>query len=372
MDRRQLLKRGTGSLIALAAGSFLPNTSLGMNTPDLSPLDRLRLCCNENPHGPSPLAQSAIRESISSSYRYPRKVGDELKATIAEVNGLTPEHVLLGAGSASILQLMGLWIGQQKKDIVSAEYTFKWLMRYAQQLGSEYIKVPLNKDMYIDLEAIKGKISKNTGLVYVCNPNNPTGTYISAKHAHPFYKEMSNTAPVFVDEAYIEYTADHPTHNTAHLIRNHPNIMVCRTFSKIYGMAGLRIGYLLADPTIIEQLEKIDVGMGISVAYTSLAAAIASLKDQSFLQYSLKENERARNYLQQHLRKWNIPYHDATANFVHCDISKYGKDIKAELEKQNISLNPIHRDEKTYLRISIGSHKEMELFASRMNDFFTK
>lgn len=372
MDRRQLLKQGTGSLIALAAGSFLPNTSLGMNTPDLSPLQTLRLCCNENPLGPSPLAQSAIRESITSSCRYPRKVGDELKATIAEVNGLTPEHVLLGAGSASILQLMGLWIGQQKKDIVSAEYTFKWLMRYAQKLGSNYIEVPLNKDMYIDLEAIKNQITKNTGLVYVCNPNNPTGTYLPAKDAHPFYKEMSNTVPVFVDEAYIEYTPDHPTHNTAHLISNHPNIMVCRTFSKVYGMAGLRVGYLLADPTIIEQLEKIDIGMGISVAYTSLAAAIASLKDQSFLQYSLKENERARNYLQQQLKKWNIQYHDAVANFVHCDISKYGEGIKAELEKQNISLNPIHRDEKTYLRISIGSFKEMELFVSRMNDFFTK
>jgi len=389
MDRRQLIKTGTGSLIALATANLFPaaataicsfqttNTPLAVRsfrtTNTLFVVSQtLRLCCNENPYGPSPVARQAIKDNIINGKLYPRAIQNELKAAIAKANGLTPEHVLLGAGSASILQLAGLWMGQQQKEIISADYTFDWLMRYAKNLGSQYTKVPLTEDLYFDLEAMKTRISPDTGLIYLCNPNNPTGTYLPAKKVHAFCREVSPQVPVFVDEAYIEYIKGYKQQNTAELIKSYPNVLVCRTFSKIYGMAGLRIGYLLAYPAIIQQLEKLEIGMGMAISYTSLAAATASLKDKAFLQSSLEKNNTTRRYLQKRLAGWGIDYHDASANFVHCDVSSYSEGLKEELEQQNIMLYPIQEQGKTYLRITIGTQQEMEAFAHRMDHFFTK
>ena len=258
MKRRQLLTAGVKTLIGISAtalpfqkmeGAYLAHQSYGDQ-------DTLRLCCNENPYGPSPLARQAIQEQILAGNRYPRDMHKKLKQAIADKNGISPDNILIGAGSASILQLIGLWIGMQKKNIVSADYTFSWLMRYAANLGSEWIKIPLDKHFRYDLKGIRKAVNKDTGLVYFCNPNNPTGTYTPPEKAHDFIQTIAPKAPILVDEAYIEYL-NHPSHlNTASFLANHPKLMIVRTFSKIYGLAGLRIGYLLADAEIIKELEK--------------------------------------------------------------------------------------------------------------------
>jgi histidinol-phosphate aminotransferase len=318
------------------------------------------------------MARQAIIDHLTEGNRYPRAAQQTLKASIARANGLTPEHVLLAAGSASILQLAGLWVGLTKKDIISSDYTFAWLMRYAKALGSNYIEVPLTEQMYFDLEGIKTRVDSNTGLIYLCNPNNPTGTYLPATAVQSFCREVSQQAPIFVDEAYIEYLPEYEKYNTAALIPDHPNVMVCRTFSKIYGMAGLRVGYLLADPSVVQQLEAIEIGLGMTIANTSLMAANASLEDPAFIKSSIRKNLAAQQYIQSRFDLWNIDYHDANANFLHCDVSQYSDSLKAALDSANIQLNPINKYGKTFLRVSMGTMEEMKEFANRMDPFFTK
>lgn len=370
MKRRQLLKSGVNSLLGVAASSMLPTGLKANSATALSSVDVLRLCYNENPYGPSPMAHKAIMEQIQFGNHYPRPMIGALKKAIAEENKLTEDHVLLAPGSASILQLVGLWVGQQQKNILSADYTFRWLMRYAAQFGSRWIKTPLTSDYYFDLDGIGQKITEDIGLIYLCNPNNPTGTYIAPELFHPFLKNHAAAVPIFVDEAYVEYIETHQAQNTAHLIDQYPQLMVCRTFSKLYGLAGLRVGYLLADPVIIKQLDALDIGLGMNVSNTSSAAALASLKDKQFKAKSITKNAEARHYLQDHLTKWGLKYQEGSANFVHCDVSPYRQSIKAALDERSILMNPITRADKTYLRITIGTQEEMEQFVSRMDRFF--
>ena len=366
MKRRQLLKSGVSGLLGVAATSMLPIELLAQPPSVDRNAAPLRLCYNENPYGPSPMARNAIIEQLQFGNQYPRPLGEKLKEAIAEENGLTSDHVLLAAGSASILQLVGLWMGQQQKNIASADYTFSWMMRYASQFGVRWIKTPLTDSYHFDLKAIERRITDDIGLVYLCQkfyPNNPTGTYIQPEEIHPFIKKhASGTCAVFVDEAYIEYIDGSEAYNTAHLIKQNPHLMVCRTFSKMYGLAGLRVGYLLANPKIIDQLKTLDIGLGISVSNTSLAAALASLNDSKFKADSLSKNTIARDFLHDKLNAWGVDFQEGSANFVHCDVSPY-RDIKRFFDEQSILLNPQKREDKTYLRITIGTEEEMELFA---------
>lgn len=373
MKRRQLLKTGVKTLIGISATALPFQYIEGNNSSSIIHDDKktLRLCCNENPYGPSPLARQAIQQQIQTGNLYPREMHKKLKRAIANKNGLSPDHILISAGSASILQLIGLWIGQQQQNIVSADYTFSWLMRYAANFGSEWIKVPLNKHFHYDLKGIRQKVNQDTGLVYFCNPNNPTGTYTLPDEAHAFIKTIASQTPMLVDEAYIEYL-NHPQHlNTASLLANHPKLMIVRTFSKIYGLAGLRVGYLLANPDVIRELEKLEIGMGMSVSNTSLAAAEASLQDDSFVNKSLDLNRQAKQFITKQLAQWGIPHTEAVANFMHCDVSHHSEGLKEALEEQSITLNPISKADKTYLRISIGTIEQMQAFVKRMHPFFT-
>lgn len=372
MNRRHLLLTGVQGLVGLTTTSLFATSPTSLSLDCACPADRLiRICCNENPYGPSPMARKAIQEHIEKGNRYPRSIHATLIEDIAKENGVTPEHVILGAGSASILQLTGLWLALQKKNILSADYTFRWMMTYAGRLGSKWIKVPLTEDMHFDLQGIKNRLDKHIGLVYLCNPNNPTGTFIPLSKLHAFCKEISPTHPVFVDEAYIEYVPNHVQNNTARLIANYPNVMVSRTFSKLYGLAGLRVGYLIANPKIIKELKDLDVGFGMTISCTSIAAAKASLRDEAFKKSSLEKNEQARQFMQRKLDDWSIPYPKGVANFIHADVSNYGKTIKSTFQAKQISLNPIHQVDKTYLRITLGTMEEMEIFAKRMESFFT-
>lgn len=373
MKRRALLRAGASSLMAMAAAPLFSRSHSLLPSDDCCPPEgMIRLCCNENPYGPSPLARQAIQETALLGNRYPQAPIQALKEAIATANGLSPEHVLVAPGSVSILRLVAWWLARQQKAVLSAEVTFPWLLRFAEKLGSAWLTAPMTEDLHFDLNAIQNRLAKEVGLVYLCNPNNPTGTSLPISDIHQFCRRVSPDYPVFLDEAYVEYLPDYPQYNSASLLADYPNVMISRTFSKIYGMAGMRVGYLLAAPEIVQELEGLDIGYRIGVSNISAAAALASLSDQDFMKMSLEKNAQSRTILQKQLEQWEIPHYTSTANFIYADMSRFPLEaLRAELKRQQISLNPMERDGQVFLRISLGTPAEMEALGERMNHFFT-
>ncbi|MEM9916876.1 MAG: histidinol-phosphate transaminase [Bacteroidota bacterium] len=379
MNRRKLLKTSASGLAGLFSAAWLAKTHAATPVPSGTAISDpcfcseealIRLCCNENPYGPAPSARKAIADSLHKGNHYPRTFHRKLVSQIAEYHQLSEDQVLVCSGSANVLQLIGLYMGQQKKDILSADNTFQWMMSYAAQFGCQWQKVPLDEKGYFDLEGLQNALSDQIGLVYLCNPNNPTGTYLPAEKVHTFCRSVSQNYPILVDEAYIEYTENGDADSAARLISEHPNVMVCRTFSKLYGMAGLRVGYLLAAPEMIKKLAKLEPGYGMNVSNTSLAAASASLADESFRSSSRAKNAAVRQLTRQKLQEWNVPIFDASANFIFCDVSHIDTDLKEAFAQENFQLWPFKISDKTYLRLTIGSQEQMALFSQKMAPYF--
>ena len=286
LSRRELLKKG-----ALASALLtIPGVGISefVNQPSLiiprrNSDDAVKLNSNENPYGPSKSAREAIINSISEGNRYPRNQIKKLKKIIADNEGLTPDHIMITAGSTELLGLAGLVYGLKGGNLISSQPTFDFLLEYSSRIGANWIKVPLTEDHQYNLEGIRKATDSNTKLIFVCNPNNPTGIEIPHEDVKAFCKEMAPKYPVYLDEAYIELSSMGLKGSMAAMVDDYPNLIVARTFSKIYGMAGLRIGYALAHPKTIQNLSYHHTGRNITTSVTSVAAAIASIRMMNFL-----------------------------------------------------------------------------------------
>ena len=202
----------------------------------------IRLNSNENPHGPSKKVLAAISESMQDGNFYPWAVKEVFREKISKMEGFAKDEIYIGAGSTEILQLAGYAYGANGGTVISGYPTFPMLMQHANSFAGKWIKIPLSTQMEYPVEQIAQSIDNHIKLVYICNPNNPTGTYIPARKMQSICLELARSAMVFVDEAYIEFSDEGLAGTMAGLIKKTPNIIIGRTFSKIYGMAGLRIG----------------------------------------------------------------------------------------------------------------------------------
>src|SRR5437588_9062984 len=213
----------------------------------------VRLSANENPYGPSPQAHAAMNNSFDVSCRYPDEANDVLIEKIAKINGVNREQVVLGDGSSEILKLCAeTFTGPTQGKLIAADPTFESILEYSKANGAEVVKVPLTSTFAHDLSKMGGAAEK--GLIYICNPNNPTASITPKNDLRDFIAKTSPDTMILVDEAYFHY-ADSPDYETViPLIKDHPNLLVARTFSKIYGMAGLRCGYCMAQPATIKAL----------------------------------------------------------------------------------------------------------------------
>ncbi|PZR21821.1 MAG: hypothetical protein DI535_27555 [Citrobacter freundii] len=284
IQRRQLLKQGV-----LLAGS-LPLISLlqkaaanpgaarnNFAVSDLSieeqiiqglpPDIKARLSANENPFGPSAKAKQAALEALDGSSRYGFSQIRQLQQLIAKEEGVSERNILLSAGSSGLLDAAAIAFAKEGGNIISADPSYRDLPDKGTELNCEWIRVPLTADYKTDLDAIEQKINDRTGVVYICNPNNPTATVVDTAKLEAFCKRVSQKVPVFVDEAYIDYLPDVKAASMMKLVKDGlKNVMVVRTFSKLYGFAGLRIGYMVADKEILDKVGKYaQGGNGISV-----------------------------------------------------------------------------------------------------------
>jgi histidinol-phosphate aminotransferase len=367
VSRRHLLR---GALLAGAALPFarIQHTINAWRAEEFGPIPApgktpyIRLGSNENPYGPSPKARKALADAIDAGNRYPGQGLSDLRQAIAEYESLTPEQILITAGSSELLGIAGLMAGTQGGRIIASHPTFPFLMRYASQFSAEWIKVPVTEDHQYNLVGITKEVNDKTRLVFLCNPNNPTGAELPRSILDPYCKLVSEQTMVYVDEAYIEFADGGVRASLASLTRDNPNIIIGRTFSKIYGMAGLRIGYAIAHPDTIDQFERYSCGANMTPSVTSLAAARASLGDDSFIAHCLEMNQETKDMVYAKFQQWGIEYIPSSTNFVFFRTSRFGSANVVQAMQEKYILIRDYGDVPGWARVSMGTVAEIQSF----------
>jgi histidinol-phosphate aminotransferase len=373
LSRRRWLK----SAITLGAG--LPLSVAIANELMAAPVSRaeyvhgidrpgklVRLGSNENPYGPSPRARAALREATNTFNRYAFAEAQALKKILAEKEGVSPDHILLGHGSNELLALAGMSLGLEGGAVLSAFPTFRTLMDYAVKFNARWDRVDLDDTLTHNLEAMAAAVKPDTRLIFVVNPNNPTGTIVAPDKLKDFCTELSRKAIVYCDEAYLEFLEPAQQHSMVELVQRGQNVIVSRTFSKIYGLAGLRIGYIISKPEIIQRMSRYQASPIMNQA--ALAAATASLGDTAFMDFTRRKNAEARDYFCRYLdsRKWF--YGKSYANVVLFPAPKDGKTILEETEKRGFQIRIWDYQDKEWCRVSIGTLEEMKAFTRAFDE----
>ena len=363
LSRRQWLARTGAATTALltvpralqaAPADSLPAVSIEPPVP-------VRLSANENPLGPSPSARRAMTEAFDAACRYPH--GDMLSALvslIADRERVPRDHILLGCGSGEILAMAGMAYGTPGGDVVAADPTYQGLVRYAEDGGAYIHRVPLDGEMVHDLEAMERRVTSSTSLVYVCNPNNPTGTIVPPASHRDFCLSVAPRSLVFVDEAYIDLLDDPDRHTMTDLVRDGHNVLIARTFSKIHGLAGLRIGYALARPDILDRIRPFGMG-GTSVL--GLHAATASLQDTAFQRTSRQHIAEGRQALYTLFEEVGYTYTPSSTNFVFFQTGMPIRDFRQRMAQRHVQVARPFPPYEDWCRVSIGTRTDMEAFA---------
>ena len=324
----------------------------------------IRLIANENPYGPSPKARQAMFEAFDEAHRYAMRASGQLRDRIAEREGVAKGNVMVAAGSGEILRMAGLATALKGQAVLAADPTFEMLQPYAEQSGAEVRTVPLDAEFKHDLEAMRAQVAEDVGLVYICNPNNPTGTLVDPDVLRTFCRAVAPKAAILVDEAYIELTDNPDRHSMADLVREGLNILVTRTFSKLHGMAGLRVGYALGSEDIIKNVSRYRMALTNTLG---LRAAIASYEDLEFQAYSKAKILEGRTLVEQVCRDLSLPYASSATNFVFFDAKMPSKEFSAAMRERNILLRGVAGFD-SHCRVSVGTVEQMALFQDALRD----
>jgi histidinol-phosphate aminotransferase len=347
----------------LAATAMSTETFAKALPPYPQPGGVILLNSNENPYGPSPLAQKAILQHYITSNRYPDDYILSLKKRIAAHWHVDAANILLGAGSSEIIGLTCLLVSQKKKQVITAEPGYKVWNGQAASFGLEFNRIALTNDKKTDLETMQAKINNETAMVYICNPNNPTGTFVSASELKVFAEDASKKTMVFVDEAYTEY-AD--IESLSGLAVTNPNIVVAKTFSKVYGLAGARIGYAIAHPDTIAKLAARQPWSDGAISIVSAAAAMASLDDTAYVKDILVKTATARTMCTNAFQQLSLEYIPSNTNFILFNIDSIKKDCIKELEARNIQVQSRNHFNGRWCRVSMGTLEEMKVFCEAL------
>ena len=375
MDRRNWLKNT--ALLTLvppaigrlqAAAKPVPGSSKTISEmrfatgmpPDL----KARLFANENPFGPSAKARQAMIDSLTTSHQYQMKLAQELQTKICTYEGIDSKMLLCSAGSSPMLLAAAHALCDKGGNVVTADPAYDDLPSHCEHV----IKVPLTADYKHDLDAMEKAINADTRIVYICNPNNPTGTIVDTAKLKAFCERVSKKIPVFVDEAYIDYLPDPQATTLIDGVKKGQNIIIARTFSKIYGLAGIRMGYIIAQPEMTELLARYAPNAMYSLSATALAGALASYQDAAYMQETLKKTQASKQYLYDVLKAEGYSYIPSSANFVMFPLKMDGKRFSDEMMKRGVGLRNWTFNNTEWCRISIGRMDEMEAFAAAFKE----
>jgi len=374
INRRDWLKAGTLLAGGLTLGSFPayserkningsikfePESAISREKPVL----KARLFANENPFGPSDKAKEVLLEQIEKSFRYPFFEIETLKEKIAAKEGVKPENIMISAGSTEILLAAAMMFSSKESKILTADITYLDLLNMAESHGAEIDEVPLTEDLDFNLEEMKARANSGHSLVYLVNPNNPTGKSLDAEALRSFCNAISTDIPVLIDEAYIDFKENVDANSMVSCVREGKNVIVTRTFSKLHAFAGLRLGYAIGLPETIEKLTTYTCG-GRTISGPTLNAALASYEDEKFLEYSKSEIIKSRDFLYQTLDDAGYSYVKSDANFVLFPL-KYMKAerFQEEMFKMQVGIRKWSFRDKEWCRVSMGTMEEMKFFA---------
>ena len=321
----------------------------------------VRLSANENPYGPSPKGLQAITDSFGIACRYPDEHNNVLIEKLAKLNGINHDQILLGDGSGEILKLCAeTFTGQQRGPLIAADPTFEAILKNAAANGAEVVKVPLTNSFVHDLP--KMLTAARGGLIYVCNPNNPTASITPKDELRDFIAKTPRETMILVDEAYFHY-ADSPDYESViPLTKHHPNLILSRTFSKIYGMAGLRCGYCVAQKETIDRMRPFQ--MWDSVNIMALAAASASLDDPDQVPNGQRLNSEAKMFVTSELARAGYKTIPSQANFIMIDCRRPVVPLIKAMKEQNVHVGRLFPALPNHMRVTIGKKTEMETFVS--------
>lgn len=329
---------------------------------------KARLFANENPFGPSPAAKKAMIDSMDAGYQYPFMLLKELEAKICAYEGIDPKMLMTSAGSSPLLLGTALTLLGTGGNIVTADPTYDDLPERCERVKATWIKVPLKADYTHDLDAMEKAITPDTKLVYICNPNNPTGTIVDVAKLKSFCERVSQKIPVFVDEAYIDYLPDPAATTLIESVKKGQNLIIARTFSKVYGLAGLRIGYVIAQPAMIEQLGHFSASGGYALSLPAITAALASYNDKAYIDDVKKKMEASKQFLYDTLKSEGYTYIPSHTNFVMFPLKMDGKRFVEEMNKRGVGLRNWKLNNQEWCRISIGRMDEMQAFATAFKE----
>ncbi len=333
------------------------NTNLRKKLPEL----KARLLANENPYGPSLMTKEAIQTSITKGNRYGHGQAADLIEMLAEKEGVPKEYIMLGPGSSDLLEKVAITLFMEGGNLVGGNPTYMSLIKTAKAFNAEWKAVPVLDDWQYDLDKMGAAIDDETKLVYICNPNNPTGTVTDGKALWSFCKEYADQVPIFVDEAYLEFMYPEDKMSMVGLINEDKNIIVSRTFSKVYGMAGIRVGYIVALPSTLEMVSKIFRGnMGLNV--TALEGAMVSLGDEQFVKETVEKNTACRTYVVEELEKLGYKPLASQTSFILFPIEMNGKEYLEKMLGHKIGVRSFEIFDQTYCRVSMGTMDEMKMF----------
>jgi histidinol-phosphate aminotransferase len=355
LSRRDLL--GASAVLLAATGVTLRAAAARETAQGSGPLV---LCWNENPYGPSPAARAAVSQSIAEACRYPSD--EELAALVAAIaahEGIPADHIVTGSGSGELLCALGLVYGRDGGEIIAAQPTYDELAHYARRWGALVKPVPVDAQLRHDLTAMHAALSRHTRAIYLCNPNNPTGTVLPAARIRDFVRALPAPVVAIVDEAYMDFVAPGSTGTVAELVTAGQRVIVLRTFSKIHGMAGIRCGYAIASPEIAARLAS---GRMSTPNLFAVRAARASLGDAEFLADCRRRIVASRTRITAELTRLKLRYAEPQGNFVFFDTGMPLTRFTELMRSRNILVGRLFPPYDTWCRITIGTEPEVEEF----------
>jgi histidinol-phosphate aminotransferase len=348
----------------------------------------VRLNSNENPYGPSPLALKAMTDAFSLVWRYPDEHADMLIDSLARINGVGREQIVLGDGSGEILKVCAsAFTGPTANDarpvdlakptrgpalqfipgrgkLVVADPTFEAILNHARVNRAEVVRVPLNKDYAHDLPKMLAALDE--GLVYICNPNNPTASITPKSDLRDFISKVPPRTIVLVDEAYFHYADSADYESVIPLVKEHANLIVARTFSKVYGMAGLRCGYCIAQEATIRRMRPHLTWDSVNIM--ALAAAIASLNDPDQVPNGRRLNTQTKRFVSEEIKKLGYQHIPSQANFIMIDMKRPVRALIDSMNKLGVQVGRAFPALPNHMRVTIGKQTEMEAFLTAFRE----
>ena len=325
----------------------------------------IKLASNENPLGPSPKALVAAQAALAEIARYPDGGGFALKRALARKHGVLPEQITLGNGSNDILEFSARAFVTAQDEVMFSQHAFAVYPIVTQAVGARAVEVPA-RDWGHDLAAMHAAITPRTRLIFIANPNNPTGTWLGSAALEKFLNRLPDSVVVVVDEAYFEYVEDSAYPNTVAWLDRYPNLICARTFSKIYGLAGLRVGYGISSPAIADILNR--VRQPFNVNSIAQAAAQAALEDDAHLHKARRVNTDGMQQLVKGFKQLNLKYIPSAGNFVCVEVGEAGR-VYEQLLRAGVIVRPVaNYGMPRHLRVTVGLATENQRFLDALKN----